>query len=391
VPAAAVEPDAVTLTIDNLIHAGTNSSIFLGRRHDDHQFLVTKLYDRTRINSQPELADRLLNERRLLEAASKEPHAFIVGFKCALVAAQAVCICMENVGGGDLFTLLERHGPFAPEHARIYVGEVALAVGHLHALDIIHRSLTTENILVTLDGHLKLADFASAKQMLGRVGSLPPPRAQLTLIGTPSSIAPEVLEAKPACEEVDWWSVGVLACELLSGRNPFEPDDGSVETLVRNVLVKPITPPTHAHIGSAETAFLSALLTRDPNERLGSRAHGGHAALFEHPWFTGVTAYSLLTKQAAAPWLPYPNGPAPPAPPPPTPPAMAELVAMAAQHAQGTPPPPPAEWVSVGFAAAFGGQPAIMEVVKNNAAVPVEADVPVEAVVPAADVPVIVG
>jgi serine/threonine protein kinase len=141
-PAAAMEPDAVTLTIDNLIHVGTNSSIFQGRRHDDHQFLVTKLYDRTRINSQPELADRLLNERRLLEAASKEPHAFIVGFKCALVTAQAVCICMENVGGGDLFTLLERHGPFAPEHARIYVGEVALAVGHLHALDIIHRSLT---------------------------------------------------------------------------------------------------------------------------------------------------------------------------------------------------------------------------------------------------------
>jgi serine/threonine protein kinase len=169
----------------------------------------------------------------------------------------------------------------------------------------------------------------------------------------------------------------VLATEILSGSNPFEPDDGTVATLVRNVLIKPFMPPAHSHIGSAETDFLSALLTRDPNERLGSRAKGGHSAIFAHSWFAGLTAYSLLTKQEPAPWLPHLNGPAPRALPPPPP--SSELVAMAADHAQGIPPPRPAagtwaaEWANVGFEAVFEGQPALVEVVAS-AAVPSEGE-----------------
>jgi serine/threonine protein kinase len=227
----------------------------------------------------------------------------------------------------------------------------------------------SENILVALDGHLKLADFASAKQLLGRVGALPPPRAELSMAGAPHSVAPEVIRALPACEDADWWSLGVLAAEVLSGRNPFEPDDGSVHTLLHNILVVPFTPPAHPHIGAAETAFLSALLTREPDERLASRVSGGHAAVFAHPWFAGLTAYTLLTKQAPAPWLPHHDGPAPAAPPPPS----AELIAMAALHATGTPPPPPGasgtsavEWSDAGFAAAFGGQPALVDIVGTD-------------------------
>jgi serine/threonine protein kinase len=228
----------------------------------------------------------------------------------------------------------------------------------------------SENILVALDGHLKLADFASAKQMLGRVGALPPPRAVLTMAGTPDHIAPEVFLAQPACEDVDAWSLGTMSFEMLCGSNPFEPDDGSFYTLLRNIVYEPITPPAHPHIGAAETAFLSALLTREPDERLASRASGGHVGVFAHPWFAGLTAYALLTKQAPAPWLPHLNGPAPTAPPPPS----AELVAMAALHAQGTPPPPPpaagtweAEWATTGFVAAFDGQQALLEAAGTDA------------------------
>jgi serine/threonine protein kinase len=222
----------------------------------------------------------------------------------------------------------------------------------------------SENILVAFDGHVKLTDFGLAKQMLGRVGTLPPPRAELTLAGAPNSIAPEVLTGQPACEDADIWSLGVLSAEVLSGRNPFEPDDVTVEILLRNILHEPFTPPAHPHIGAAETAFLSALLTRNPDERLASRASGGHAAVFAHPWFAGLAASSLLTKQAPAPWLP--NGPAPAVPPPPS----AELIAMAALHAQGTPPAPPAastwaaEWDAAGFRAAFGGQEELIDVVQ---------------------------
>ena len=85
-----------------------------------------------------------------------------------------------------------------------------------------------------------------------------------------------------------------------------------------------------ANIGAAE-AFITALLQREPDARLGSRANGGAGAVLTHPWL-GLTARQLLTKQAPAPWVPHLNGPGVTVAAPP------ELVAMADRHAQGTPP-----------------------------------------------------
>ena len=135
--------DAVTVALERLVHLGAFNSVFLARRRNgDDRLLVAKLYNRTDIQSQPDLAKRVLNERRILEVVSKAPHAFLVGFEGALLTTDAACLCMEAVGYLDLFTLLdETHGPFAPEHARVYIGEITLALGHLHAFDIIHRNV----------------------------------------------------------------------------------------------------------------------------------------------------------------------------------------------------------------------------------------------------------
>jgi hypothetical protein len=136
------ENGAVTLTLDTLLHRATSSNIFLTQRNDDLRLLVAKEYNLTDIESQPNLAQRVLNERHMLEVASTVPHVNLVGFEGAYVSTAAVWICTEAVGGSDLFALFQTHGPFAPEHARFYIGEVSLALGHLHSLDIIHRSVT---------------------------------------------------------------------------------------------------------------------------------------------------------------------------------------------------------------------------------------------------------
>jgi serine/threonine protein kinase len=77
------------------------------------------------------------------------PHTNLVGYEGSLLTDEAAVLCIENVGGGDLFTLLERRGPFAPEQARIYIGEICLALGHLHSLDIIHRDVTVRTRATT--------------------------------------------------------------------------------------------------------------------------------------------------------------------------------------------------------------------------------------------------
>ena len=68
-------------------------------------------------------------------------------------------------------------------------------------------------MLIGLDGHVKLADFGSAKMMLGRNGTQPPPPVQHSLKGTPDFMAPETLLAEPACEDADKWAVGVLTVD----------------------------------------------------------------------------------------------------------------------------------------------------------------------------------
>ncbi|KAF0724597.1 hypothetical protein AaE_009770, partial [Aphanomyces astaci] len=66
---------------------------------------------------------------------------------------------MDFVQGGDLFAHLRKYGAVSVPRARIYLAEIALAVAHLHALDIVYRDLKPENILVDADGHLKITDF----------------------------------------------------------------------------------------------------------------------------------------------------------------------------------------------------------------------------------------
>jgi len=246
----------------------------------------------------------------LLELVNSRAHPFVVGFRFALMDASFAYIGMHHVGGGDLFSVLQQHGPFPPDGAKIYVAEVVLALAHLHSFDVVHQDVKPENVLVELDGHLKLADLGSAMRMVGRVGSVPPPFAEGMLVGSPEHMAPENMLARLACENADVWSVGCLACEILTGSSPFAAADGDVETLVFNVVQREIELPLHAYIGPAEAAFLAALLRREPHERLGAREHGGASAIIEHDWFGHTSARAFLTKQVAPPWVPHLNGPA---------------------------------------------------------------------------------
>ena len=75
-----------------------------------------------------------------------------------------------------------------------------------------------------------------------------------------------------------------------------------VESLVRKVIHEPIKLTDHPHIGAAEEEFITSFLQRKPDERLGSRATGGNAAVIAHPWFRGITARQFLTKQVV--WVP---------------------------------------------------------------------------------------
>ena len=89
-----------------------------------------------------------------------------------------------------------------------YATEIILALAHLHRQKIAYRDLKPENILINNDGHVKLTDFGFAKKVIDKT---------YTLCGTPEYLAPEIILGQGHNKGVDWWALGVLVYELLSG------------------------------------------------------------------------------------------------------------------------------------------------------------------------------
>ena len=142
------------------------------------------------------------NELRMLEIIQ---HPFIINLWGSFQDASNLYMVMDFVPGGELFTLLRRSNvciPYeSPEHvltpvsqrfpdpvAKFYAAEVALALNHLHNINIIYRDLKPENILLNHDGHIKIADFGFAKEC--EINTY-------TLCGTPDYLAPEVSAPSP--------------------------------------------------------------------------------------------------------------------------------------------------------------------------------------------------
>lgn len=98
--------------------------------------------------------------------------------------------------------------------SRTRPGQIVLAAEFLHASGMVHRNVKPENVLVNVNGYVRLANFGAAKQ-LGRGG-----RAY-TLCGTPDYMAPEVVTYKGYGLAVDHWSLGVVLFEMVAGRQPF--------------------------------------------------------------------------------------------------------------------------------------------------------------------------
>lgn len=96
---------------------------------------------------------------------------------------------MEYLPGGDLLSLMSRHGPFDEDLTRFYLAEMTMAINALHQMGYVHRDIKPENILIDRFGHLKLSDFGNAAKLnrYGQVLSLSP-------VGTPDYIAPELLQ-----------------------------------------------------------------------------------------------------------------------------------------------------------------------------------------------------
>eukprot|EP00968_Pinguiococcus_pyrenoidosus_P013606 scaffold1234_cov248-Pinguiococcus_pyrenoidosus.AAC.12 len=273
------------------INQGGTSKVFLGRRWGHRTLHAIKVMSINDIRAK-HLSKRVQQERKIL-AKLWRGSPFVVTLYASFHDDRNLYMVMEHVKGGDLDALLEAVGPLAPPKALFFVAELTMALHFLHSSDIIHRDIKPANILITEDGHLKVADFGLSQIASTIPPSLPTtpdrsppvqrspssvkdssPRPQrkvsrrlsqllysrgsaaasveprpsedsqgpsqnsdsyysfcaamdedlmYSAVGTLDYLAPEVIIGSGHSFEVDWWSVGVVLFQMLTGRLPFNP------------------------------------------------------------------------------------------------------------------------------------------------------------------------
>ncbi|XP_022249330.1 citron Rho-interacting kinase-like [Limulus polyphemus] len=209
-------------------------------------------------------------------------------------------LVMEFHPGGDLLSLLDCHDSLLPESmAKFYLTELVLAIYSLHTMGYVHRDIKPDNILIDRTGHIKLADFGSAAKLNehNTVTSRMP-------VGTPDYIAPEVLLAMnggPSGNtvygtECDWWSLGIVAYEMLFGTTPFT--DDKVVVTYSNIMnfKKSLTFPDEPEI-SAQAIDLIKKLLQEASLRL------GYNQIYEHEFFVDVDWNNMF--QTVPPFVPH--------------------------------------------------------------------------------------
>ena len=233
------------------------------------------------------------NERTLLASCQ---HPFVINLVTTFQDTAHIYMLLEFAPGGDLYKLLRGRGKFEEDMARFYAASVLLALSYLHERQIVYRDVKPENLMLDDRGYVKLVDFGFAKQLDDRT---------FTLCGTPEYLAPEIISNVGHELAVDWWAVGILLYEMLSGAPPFE--DGDQMALYRSILRGQVAYPATIFADSARD-LISRLLVRTPTFRLGSLRRGTRD-VSDHSFFKPINYATLMNGTACPPHVPILTSP----------------------------------------------------------------------------------
>ena len=233
--------------------------------------------------------ERTRTERKVLSVVN---HPFIMKLHYAFQSPDKLYLVLDYCPGGELFFHLSRYRRFPERVARFYAAELLLAIGHLHKRGIIYRDLKPENVLLDADGHVKLGDFGLAK-----AGIKHPCEGATSMCGTPEYMAPEVLSQQGHGFCVDYWGLGMLVYEMMTGLPPWYTTDRA--KLFRRLKSAPLDIPSYFSPQSA--SCVSALLERNPRRRLGVT---GIRTAMEHEFFRSISWRALYGRRVEAPIRP---------------------------------------------------------------------------------------
>lgn len=311
-----------------VIGRGAFGEVRVVKKRDTGEVFAMKKLRKTEMVARQQVA-HVRAERDVL-AEADNPWATTLYY--AFQDAKYLYLIMEYVPGGDMMTLLIAQDVFSEEMTRFYVAETILAIESIHSLGYVHRDLKPDNILIGVDGHIKLSDFGLATTFRssmkfpwanlkdsGSADSTPRSsedskrrsrdrRSRRALaystVGTPDYIAPEVFQQAGYGKECDWWSLGVIMFEMLIGYPPFA-SDSPQETYTKILNWKTtLIFPSEPKISKEATDLIRRLCTDAPS-RLGVK---GADEIKAHPFLKSVK-WDTIRNTKKVPYTPKVDSP----------------------------------------------------------------------------------
>jgi protein-serine/threonine kinase len=282
------------------VGSGATGKVFLVKSQHDGNLYAMKVTKKSDMIKQNKIK-RLLTQREILITAQ---HPFIVTLHWCWHEKDAIYFIMDYCEGGDLFELLRKYKKLPEKSVQFYCAEVLVALEYLHSLGYVYRDLKPENVLIDLDGHIKLADFDLAKvcdsplkpqvikNLFGdiKISNIPNITTN-SFVGTSQYLAPEIIQSNGHSSTVDWWTFGVLMYELLYGTTPFK--GKTTEELFENITKEKVKFPKKVNVSKDAKNLIRSLLTTS-KKRLGSEC--GASDIKDHAFFKNVN-WALLRSE----------------------------------------------------------------------------------------------
>ncbi|UKZ47740.1 hypothetical protein TrVGV298_001966 [Trichoderma virens] len=312
---------------------GGYGQVFLAQKKDTREVCALKVMSKKLLFKLDEIR-HVLTERDILTTAQSD---WLVRLLYSFQDDKNIYLAMEYVPGGDFRTLLNNTGVLSNRHARFYIAEMFCAVDALHQLGYIHRDLKPENFLVDSTGHVKLTDFGLAAGVLApskiesmrlkleQASETPVPFGKpigqrtvaerresyrtmrendvnyaKSIVGSPDYMAPEVLRGEEYDYTVDYWSLGCMLFEALTGFPPFAgatPDE-TWRNLKhwKEVLKRPVWEDPNYFLSNRTWSFITTCI----NSR--AKRFSNIKDIYDHQYFSEVDWDTL--RQTRAPFVP---------------------------------------------------------------------------------------
>lgn len=269
--------------LEKVIGKGGFSKVFLVRKKSSGFMYAMKVLDKSMATDQRKLK-QIENERKIMQITN---HPFIVKLYWAFQTYTTLNFVMDLWVGGELFYRLKLNKRLDEQTAKFYIIELILAFEYLHKKNIVYRDLKPENVLIDIDGHIKLADFGLSKQLKNHYSR--------SFWGSPEYMSPEMLRGETHDLRLDLYCLGAILFEMLTGLPPYYNQDTNkmYQGILEDSLEFPFYVPEEAW------DLMESLLKKDPVDRPQNIEE-----VKNHEYFSGIKWDDYLKKKVKPTWKP---------------------------------------------------------------------------------------